>query len=277
MIKLVLTDIDNTLVPLGNESATEHAIAGVHALLDAGIHFGPATGRDLDGMERFFRGDADCYATGLISNGKLVYLNGELVKANYLDHAGVERLCEYLHPFEDSFALLRANETDYTYSAHPDVLNKLVEGGVLDENTPDLEEVPEADIVACTVVCMGGEEKNKQIVSDLAELCPNFELLSPTTGVYDVVPVGWNKATALQHLCDLMDISLDEVCVFGDSENDVPMLKAVPNSVAVANSMPSAAKAARWHIGASADDAVADALFEIAEASLAGRLPSFMQ
>lgn len=277
MIKLVLTDIDNTLVPLGNESATGHAIAGVHALLDAGIAFGPATGRDLDGMDRFFRGDKACYATGLISNGKLVYLNGKLVMANYLDHAGVKRLCAYLEPLEDSFALLRSNEVDYTYGAHPSVLGKLVDAGVLDDNTPDLPAVPDEDIVACTVVCMGDAAKNEQVVHDLTELCPGFEFLSPATGVYDVVPVGWNKATALAHLCDLMGISVDEVCVFGDSENDVPMLKAVPNSVAVANSMPSAAEAAHWHIGASTDDAVADALFDIAASAREGRMPSFMQ
>ena len=275
MIKLVLTDIDNTLVPLGNESASERAIAGVHALLDAGVAFGPATGRDLDGMERFFRGDGACYATGLISNGKLVYLDGELVAANYLDHAAVERLCAFVEPLDDAFALLRANDTDYTFSATPALLDAAGDW-VLDAGTPDVPEVPAADIVACTVVCPAGPERNAWLVSELARECPGFELLSPVTGVYDVVPVGWNKATALERLRELMGVASEEVCVFGDSENDVPMLRAVPNSVSVANSMPRAAEAARWHIGACADDAVADALFDIAEAALAGRMPSFM-
>lgn len=276
MIRLVLTDIDNTLVPLGNESASERAIAGVHALLDAGVAFGPATGRDLDGMERFFRGDAACYATGLISNGKLVYLDGELVAANYLDHDAVERLCAFVAPLPDAFALLRANDTDCTFSATPELLAAAGDW-VLDAGTPEVDSVPDADIVACTVVCAGDAARNGWLVAELARECPGFELLSPVTGVYDVVPVGWNKATALERLRELMGVAPEEVCVFGDSENDVPMLRAVPNSVAVANAMPSAAEAARWHIGASGDDAVAEALFDIAEATAAGRMPSFMR
>jgi hydroxymethylpyrimidine pyrophosphatase-like HAD family hydrolase len=54
------------------------------------------------------------------------------------------------------------------------------------------------------------------------------------------------------------------------------MIEAVPNSVAVSNASPEVARAARWHIGSSADDAVADALFQIAEAAETGELPAFM-
>ena len=36
MIKLVLTDLDDTLIKNGLPRATDHALAGIHALLDAG-------------------------------------------------------------------------------------------------------------------------------------------------------------------------------------------------------------------------------------------------
>ena len=52
--------------------------------------------------------------------------------------------------------------------------------------------------------------------------------------------------------------------VFGDAGNDLSMLSHVPDSVAVANATPEAAAAARWHIGACADDAVADAVLALA-------------
>ena len=74
-----------------------------------------------------------------------------------------------------------------------------------------------------------------------------------------------------------MGLTLDEVATFGDSENDLSMIEAVPNSVAVSNASEQIAQAARWHIGASADDAVADALFEIARAYRANEMPSFMR
>jgi hydroxymethylpyrimidine pyrophosphatase-like HAD family hydrolase len=73
-----------------------------------------------------------------------------------------------------------------------------------------------------------------------------------------------------------LGISLDEVCVFGDAENDLDVLQYVPNSVAMANATEAAAAAARWHIGPSADDAVAHALLDIVEASKTGGMPAFM-
>ncbi|MBE6480398.1 MAG: HAD family phosphatase, partial [Olsenella sp.] len=80
----------------------------------------------------------------------------------------------------------------------------------------------------------------------------------------------------IRWLCGHLGLSLDEVCVFGDSDNDAEMLALVPNSVVVAGASEKAEKAARWHIGPAGEDSVAQALMEIAEATSEGRLPSFM-
>ena len=41
MIKLVLTDMDDTLIPAGHDGASDYAIEGIHAMQAAGLHFGP--------------------------------------------------------------------------------------------------------------------------------------------------------------------------------------------------------------------------------------------
>ena len=64
----------------------------------------------------------------------------------------------------------------------------------------------------------------------------------------------------MRWLAERMGVGVDEVVVFGDADNDLPMLRAVPNSVAVAGATSEAAAAARWHIGACEDDAVAAAI-----------------
>lgn len=74
-----------------------------------------------------------------------------------------------------------------------------------------------------------------------------------------------------------MSLTPDEVAVFGDSDNDLPMIDAVPNSVAVANANEAVTAAARWHIGAAADDAVAGALHQIAACAATGEMPPFMR
>ena len=50
MIKLVLTDMDDALIPAGHDGASDYAIEGVHAMQAAGLHFGPVSGRQPSAM-----------------------------------------------------------------------------------------------------------------------------------------------------------------------------------------------------------------------------------
>ena len=78
-------------------------------------------------------------------------------------------------------------------------------------------------------------------------------------------------------LAEALGLSLDEVATFGDSENDLTMLRAVPNSCAMANGSDEAKAAARWQVGYANEDGVAEALFDIAAATTRGEMPSFMR
>ena len=100
---------------------------------------------------------------------------------------------------------------------------------------------------------------------------------SPTAPLIDITPHGWDKAAGVRELARELGVTLEEVATFGDSENDLPMIAAVPNSVAVANASEDVAKAARWHIGPSRDDSVAAALEQIAAAAPTGDMPAFMR
>lgn len=55
MIKLVLTDMDDTLIPAGHDGASDYAIEGIHAMQAAGLHFGPVSGRQPSAMGWMFK------------------------------------------------------------------------------------------------------------------------------------------------------------------------------------------------------------------------------
>ena len=78
-------------------------------------------------------------------------------------------------------------------------------------------------------------------------------------------------------LMDELGITSDEVVMFGDADNDLAILQAVENSVVVAGATPAAKAAAKWHIGACEDEAVAEALEGIARAAREGGAPAFMR
>ena len=104
----------------------------------------------------------------------------------------------------------------------------------------------------------------------------SFVFPSTVAPYIDISPVVWGKGEAVQLMAGELGVGLDEVATFGDSENDLSMIEAVPNSVAVANATEAVARAARWHVGRCADDAVALALEDLAHAARTGSTPSFM-
>jgi hydroxymethylpyrimidine pyrophosphatase-like HAD family hydrolase len=69
MIKLVLSDMDNTLIPFGKERVSQRTVDAIHACQEQGVDFGPTTGRDRAELASFFGGDRSCYNTAVAVNG----------------------------------------------------------------------------------------------------------------------------------------------------------------------------------------------------------------
>ena len=110
----------------------------------------------------------------------------------------------------------------------------------------------------------------------VAEAVPEVDIVSPIPQWFDVLPKGVSKADGLEVLLDALNITSDEVAVFGDAENDLAILSKVRHSVAVANATDEVLRCANYRVGASADEGVADALFEVARAARAGEMPAFL-
>jgi Cof subfamily protein (haloacid dehalogenase superfamily) len=85
-------------------------------------------------------------------------------------------------------------------------------------------------------------------------------------GIIEMIPSNVSKATALQWICKELDVEMRNIVAFGDSENDLDMLKQVGLGVAVANAFENV-KAAADYVTASNDDSgmakVLQALFNI--------------
>ena len=96
MIKLALTDLDNTLIPMGAPHASVRAIAAIHAMLEAGLHFGPVSGRVPAAMRWMFGGDEACSKTGAFVNGQLVYVDGQLIHQEVLSGSDLADVGEHL-------------------------------------------------------------------------------------------------------------------------------------------------------------------------------------
>ena len=137
-----------------------------------------------------------------------------------------------------------------------------------------LGHVPDAKIVTAGFAYMGeSAEPMGAIRNELRERFPEFDFVRPSPQFFDVLPRGWNKATALAPLLERLGITCDEVAFFGDSENDVALMGEVAHSFAVSNASTVARSAARYHIGDAADDSVAKVMEAIARSGGALEIP----
>jgi len=66
-----------------------------------------------------------------------------------------------------------------------------------------------------------------------AEISKNYSIIDRGGGFFENVPLGYSKATGIEAILKLLDIPMDRAYAIGDSMNDLPMLQAVPNSIAM--------------------------------------------
>ncbi len=79
-IRLILADIDRTLLPWGLDAVPPRTRAAMHHAMEAGIHVGPATGRGFDWLSPLFSGDVACFRTCVATNGNQVFLDGRKIR-----------------------------------------------------------------------------------------------------------------------------------------------------------------------------------------------------
>ncbi len=65
------------------------------------------------------------------------------------------------------------------------------------------------------------------------EIGRDFDIIDRGHGFYENVPLGYSKATAIDTVLGMLGIAPENAYAIGDSNNDLPMLRAVPNSIAM--------------------------------------------
>ena len=267
MIKRVLSDMDNTLIPFGRECVSPRTIDAIHACQEQGVDFGPTTGRDRSELAGFFGGDRSCYNTAVAVNGLKVYYLRSLVFEKNLDDVPLHQAAELVARRPGcAFVTYRSDGLGDWVGISREEMGSMFDRAFMSGGMWH-EVLPVYPVAKAGVICIAGDEALAALQDELQSSFPMFDFLNTVVNWMDVSIHGWSKVEGIKQLIKTLRLSLDEVCVFGDADNDLSMLEYIPNSCAVANANEAATRAARWHVGASADDGVAIALEQIAEAA----------
>lgn len=263
MIKLILSDIDGTLLPFGAHVVSERTRRALALANEAGIVCGPCTGRVYGQLPPLFANESACTASAVATNGSQVFLRGKKIEEIIIPYellcalkSEVERIprCGML-VFKDTTPYLVAGkreDLDLHFPSYADICIPT-------------SQMPTHPVVKTNVFMAEPEQGTRAVIDHLNRCVDGLDFDYPRVGFSNVMLSGHNKATGIDTMVKALGISYDEVVVFGDAGNDLTMFSKVPASVAVAGATPEAAAAARYHIGACEDDSVACAIEMLAQ------------
>ncbi|MBQ9057885.1 MAG: HAD family phosphatase [Atopobiaceae bacterium] len=262
-IKLILTDIDGTILPFGESVLSQYALDSFHAALDAGIHIGPATGRAANRVAPIFSDDSACYQTMLATNGMEVLLDGELICEKRIDLEPLGNTVDVLRQLEGVGICYFDGPTAYIlHGSKEDLTEAFPAYGRTARIAAGLPDEPPVKV---NIFVRGDFARTQEVLELLQSEVSGIGFNLPMEGFLNVTPPNWSKASGIDLLCEHLGIGLDQVCVFGDSDNDLEMLAHVPLSAAVENATKNAKTAAHHLIGSVDEGAVPRLIERIAQ------------
>lgn len=238
MIKLVVSDLDGTLLPKGSPALADEVYDTIRRLKERGIMFAVASGRTYHELKRLLRPvERDIYF--ISSDGALMVYKETSILEKAVPQ-GV--LKEFFHQAQLQAVpgVLYSGKyiTYYTCSCEkfPAYIHKNFNHHVLRISSPD--EIPSP------VFKVSVYGKTKMDLPDVMsrQLCEVYE-----GGEWrDFVCPNVDKAAALRILQNQLSVLPGETLVFGDNTNDVQMLRSTPMSYAVGEAKRDAEIAARY-------------------------------
>lgn len=247
-IELVVSDIDDTLLPKGGtiSDRTRRAIA---ALNDRKIPFALASGRWFPSTASVAK-EVGCTGPLIVANGGCVIeSNGTILKEFCMTDADVKTAYAIIG---DSGALVTSYVRGAIYRLNvcsmqnrpPEKLSYF--GG-------DLFEVVDDDIPRFEAEALSGVYKMEAYSNDEALLkglrarlaAAGLSVSSSFRTNIEMTTEGLGKGTALGWLAQRLGIACENVMAFGDNTNDMQMLERAGWSVAMGNAVPELKKMAR--------------------------------
>lgn len=236
MIKLIASDLDGTLLQKGAQSVSSRAMELIEKLLDNGIHFTAASGRQYNNLRRLFGPIADRISY-IAENGSLCVHNGQVLSRSIIDQELSMRIIDAIHNFPGCNCIVSGVETLYTDSSDPRFLHYLLDelnfSAIQVENLKT--DVPEPFLK----IAVFDFERSTECEAYLKKLFSS-EIKIVTSGNMwvDFIAPGTNKGIALQVLMEHLGLQPEECMSFGDQYNDVEMLQTAGTSYAMSSAAP---------------------------------------
>ena len=231
MIKLIVSDVDGTLLPEGTADLDPEYFDVIRALKAKGITFAAASGRQVNSIEKLFAPVLD--EVYLISNnGGYVSYQGKELQCRSFSGEMVKEIVEYLRGQEDYFYLITDVNGDYTDCDDPEMIEWLRDGYKI-----EIRQVPDVLKVDSRFIKLSGYAKKQDAAAAAEPAKKRFggRAMATAAGAHwiDFTAPGGEKGNALKELQDMLGVTPEETMAFGDNHNDIGMLLRAAESYGV--------------------------------------------
>lgn len=223
MIKLIACDIDGTLLHGAQTRIRPQVLEQARRLMDKGIAFCPASGRQYSSLCRLFGPIVDRMFC-ICENGAVLFgPGGQLLHKTAFKQETAMALCHAILETDNCEVLISGTNTSYLCPKGPDIVDHMryfVGNNTEVLHTP--EEVPE-DIVKISAYCRQGAETVEPVLAPQWQSHCNSAIAGEKWLDFTLT----DKGAGITQLCRILGVALEDVMAFGDSYNDLPMLELV--------------------------------------------------
>lgn len=261
MQKIAFFDIDGTLTSELDGSVPDSAVLAIRRARANGHLMFINTGRCYQNIEQRFRSIGfDGYVAGCGTN--IYYHEQELFHLAQTHEVTMEILQAAREADVDIIFESREEVVfDLTRRLHhPDAMKLYY--SFCDKHYDMSHELTAEDFVCDKFVIWFQNESQLERFRQTSDRY--FECIDRGVDFKEFVPHGYSKATGIQFLLEHFHLPLEQAYAFGDSNNDLPMLKFVPHSVVMGNAEDSKLLNIADHVAAKASEGgIAKALEEL--------------
>lgn len=238
MLKLLVTDLDGTLLKIGNELSagiSDENREALEAFVKAGGHVAIASSRGADSQE-MISGLLGIPVAAIGMNGFVVLdKEGEKISEHWMLFSDFAQLADFIQTHRINGSLITRGEDGgaYGFGGEHDYPQRLTPGSPVIRQNWRLEF---ADFAyrsgRCSKISLFVEPGQHREASRLLHLAfdSRFEIAASDADMLDVSPIGINKGSGILELAEAMGICREEIAVVGDNENDLSMFKVIPLS-----------------------------------------------
>ena len=254
--KLVIFDVDGTLLAHPQELIPDSALTALSELRKNGHIIGVASGRDMDTHY-------SCGYRDVIDPDVIIHLNGarvtdgdDIVFEHRVDDGLLHRLYDFCLEHGISLGMIYKEADYFMIPSWRDKADSYM-GIKAARNYRPFEEIFEKNIPVNALCLCGIVEEAREAIEGSFKGVRVVGFNSKYAA--DVVEEGISKAEGLRRLCSHLGIDISDTYAFGDSQNDVEILDAVGTGIAMGNGM----DAAKEHADLIADHIMQDGVYKM--------------